>query len=224
LNGREAHDPLCQRGLPVAATSEFGSKVWFLVLRSKFTQRSCWLRVEWWCFLQSGRATGKKIILSTLVTMAPPGHLIARVFQWLANEVIVKSLANSPAFQQFAVRTAAQARAASRQAADVARAMSKSSSVLRPAAQRRRGRPRPRARLRRRPPRRARAGRQARPRRPPGRLAAATTTPATTLAAAARVLSSGLCLYCCTTPHLCHAPTHTLLFCRWGMRRTELNQ
>jgi hypothetical protein len=61
--------------------------------------------------------------------MAPPGNLIARVFQWLANEVIVKSLANNPSFQQFAVRTAAQARAASRQAADVARAMSESSSV-----------------------------------------------------------------------------------------------
>lgn len=32
-------------------------------------------------------------------------NLVARVAQWLANEVIVKGLANSRVFQQFAVRS-----------------------------------------------------------------------------------------------------------------------
>jgi exonuclease VII large subunit len=62
--------------------------------------------------------------------MAPPGSFFARVFQWLANEVIVKSLANSPAFQQFAVRTSAQAREATRQAAEAARALAESAPVV----------------------------------------------------------------------------------------------
>lgn len=61
--------------------------------------------------------------------MAPPSQLFARIFQWLANEVIVKGLANNRAFQQFAVRTSQQAREASKAAADAAKALSESESV-----------------------------------------------------------------------------------------------
>lgn len=40
-----------------------------------------------------------------------PGSFLSRVLQYLANEVIVKGLANNPSFQRFAVRSAEQARA-----------------------------------------------------------------------------------------------------------------
>jgi hypothetical protein len=62
--------------------------------------------------------------------MAPgAGNLFARVFQWLANEVIVKSLANNHAFQRFAVRSSQHARDATRQASDVARALTESETL-----------------------------------------------------------------------------------------------
>lgn len=61
--------------------------------------------------------------------MAPPSQLFARVFQWLANEVIVKGLSNNRAFQQFAVRTSQQAKEASKAATDAAKALSESESV-----------------------------------------------------------------------------------------------
>jgi hypothetical protein len=62
--------------------------------------------------------------------MAPgAGGLFARVFQWLANEVIVKSLANNHAFQRFAVRSSQQARDASRQVAEVARSLTESETL-----------------------------------------------------------------------------------------------
>jgi hypothetical protein len=61
--------------------------------------------------------------------MAPPSQLFARVFQWLANEVIVKGLANNRAFQQFAVRSSQQAREASKAAADAAKALAGSPNV-----------------------------------------------------------------------------------------------
>jgi uncharacterized membrane protein YccC len=61
--------------------------------------------------------------------MAPPGQLLARVFQWLANEVIVKGLANNRAFQQFAVRSSESAREAARTAAEAAKALSEHQSV-----------------------------------------------------------------------------------------------
>ncbi|OSX74901.1 hypothetical protein BU14_0262s0018 [Porphyra umbilicalis] len=49
-----------------------------------------------------------------------PTNLIGRVMQWLANEIIVKGLGSNPAFQRFAVRSAEQAQALAKQAADVA--------------------------------------------------------------------------------------------------------
>lgn len=61
--------------------------------------------------------------------MAPPGQLFARVFQWLANEVIVKGLSNNRAFQQFAVRSSQQAAEASKAASEAAKALSESQNV-----------------------------------------------------------------------------------------------
>lgn len=62
-------------------------------------------------------------------TMAPPNQLFARIFQWLANEVIVKGLSNNRAFQQFAVRSSQQAAEASKAASEAAKALSESQNV-----------------------------------------------------------------------------------------------
>ncbi|KAI0565200.1 hypothetical protein FGB62_21g418 [Gracilaria domingensis] len=53
-----------------------------------------------------------------------PGGLFARVAQWLANEIIVKGLANNPAFQRFAVRSSQQAKELSKSAAEAAKNIS----------------------------------------------------------------------------------------------------
>lgn len=58
-----------------------------------------------------------------------PNNLIARVMQWLANEVIVKGLANNAAFQRFAVRSSEHARELSKSAADAAKSLADSQSV-----------------------------------------------------------------------------------------------
>ncbi|KAK4531749.1 hypothetical protein CCYA_CCYA09G2606 [Cyanidiococcus yangmingshanensis] len=57
------------------------------------------------------------------------GDIIARIAQWLANEVVVKGLANSALFQRFALRT----HATFRQLADRSRTLplgSESSTAL----------------------------------------------------------------------------------------------
>ncbi|PXF46892.1 hypothetical protein BWQ96_03421 [Gracilariopsis chorda] len=59
-----------------------------------------------------------------------PGGLFARVAQWLANEVIVKGLANNPAFQRFAVRSSQQAKELSKTAAEAAKNMSESETFV----------------------------------------------------------------------------------------------
>lgn len=56
--------------------------------------------------------------------MAPGGNFFARVMQYIANEIVVKSLANSPGFQRFAVRSQAQIQNFSKNAVDTARALS----------------------------------------------------------------------------------------------------
>lgn len=63
-----------------------------------------------------------------LYAMAPSG-LFHRVFQWLANEVIVKGLANNAAFQRFAVRSSQHIQEAGRAAAEVARSFSENQSI-----------------------------------------------------------------------------------------------
>lgn len=61
--------------------------------------------------------------------MAPPSQLFARIFQWLANEVIVKGLSNNRAFQRFAVRSSQQAAEASKAASEAAKALSENQNV-----------------------------------------------------------------------------------------------
>lgn len=58
-----------------------------------------------------------------------PGNLFARVMQWLASEVIVKGLANSPTFQRFAVRSSQQAKELSKSATDVMKNIAESENV-----------------------------------------------------------------------------------------------
>lgn len=58
-----------------------------------------------------------------------PGGFFGRVVQWLANEIIVKGLSNSPAFQRFAVRSSQQAKELSKSAAEAAKNLSESDSV-----------------------------------------------------------------------------------------------
>lgn len=48
-------------------------------------------------------------------------NFFGRIFQWLANEVIVKGLANNPSFQRFAVRTSQQAKELRKSAGDAVR-------------------------------------------------------------------------------------------------------
>ena len=52
-----------------------------------------------------------------------PG-LFHRIMQWIANEVVVKGLANNPAFQRFAVRTSQQAKELTRNATEAAKFLS----------------------------------------------------------------------------------------------------
>lgn len=61
--------------------------------------------------------------------MVGPGGLFGRIAQWLANEVIVKGLANNPAFQRFAVRSSQKATDLSKSAAEAAKSMSESQTV-----------------------------------------------------------------------------------------------
>lgn len=61
--------------------------------------------------------------------MAGPGGIFGRIAQWLANEVIVKGLANNPAFQRFAVRSSQRATELSKSAAEAAKNMSESEGV-----------------------------------------------------------------------------------------------
>lgn len=58
-----------------------------------------------------------------------PGGLFGRIAQWLANEIIVKGLANSPAFQRFAVRSSEQAKELSKSAAEAAKNLSELESL-----------------------------------------------------------------------------------------------
>lgn len=58
-----------------------------------------------------------------------PGGIFARVAQWLANEVIVKGLANNPSFQRFAVRSAQQAQQLTKSAAEAAKTMAESENI-----------------------------------------------------------------------------------------------
>lgn len=78
-----------------------------------------------------------------LTPMAGPGGLFGRIAQWLANEVIVKGLANNPAFQRFAVRSSQRATELTKSAAEAAKNVSESESV----AQFRKVRASPRAQL-----------------------------------------------------------------------------
>ncbi|CAN8077073.1 unnamed protein product [Agarophyton chilense] len=59
-----------------------------------------------------------------------PGGLFSRIAQWLASEVIVKGLANNPAFQRFAVRSSQQAKELSKSAAEAAKNLSESESFV----------------------------------------------------------------------------------------------
>lgn len=59
-----------------------------------------------------------------------PGGFFGRVAQYLANEVIVKGLANNPAFQRFAVRSSQQAKELSKSAAEAAKNMSESETFV----------------------------------------------------------------------------------------------
>ena len=52
-----------------------------------------------------------------------------RILQWLANEVVVKGLANNPAFQRFAVRSSQQAKELSRTAAEAAKSLSENAKL-----------------------------------------------------------------------------------------------
>lgn len=56
--------------------------------------------------------------------------MFARVAQWLANEIIVKGLANNPAFQRFAVRSSEQAKNLTKQASEAAKNLAESESVM----------------------------------------------------------------------------------------------
>lgn len=58
-----------------------------------------------------------------------PGSLFGRVLQWLANEVIVKSLANNPAFQRFAVRSSQQAKEITKTASQAVRNIADNENV-----------------------------------------------------------------------------------------------
>lgn len=57
------------------------------------------------------------------------GNVFGRVLQWLANEVIVKSLSESPAFQRFAVRSSEQAKQMSKSASEAVRTIAESENV-----------------------------------------------------------------------------------------------
>lgn len=57
------------------------------------------------------------------------GGFFGRLVQWLANEVIVKGLANNPTFQRFAVRSSQQAKEISKSAAEAAKSLSESQSM-----------------------------------------------------------------------------------------------
>lgn len=57
------------------------------------------------------------------------GSFFQRVAQWLANEIIVKGLANSPAFQRFAVRSSQQAKEVSKSASEALKNISESENV-----------------------------------------------------------------------------------------------
>lgn len=61
--------------------------------------------------------------------MAMGPGFFGRIVQWLANEVIVKGLANNQAFQRFAVRSSQQAKEISKSAAEAAKSISESQSV-----------------------------------------------------------------------------------------------
>uniref|UniRef100_A0A7S0ZDT4 Uncharacterized protein n=1 Tax=Timspurckia oligopyrenoides TaxID=708627 RepID=A0A7S0ZDT4_9RHOD len=56
-------------------------------------------------------------------------NIIARVAQWLANELIVKGLANNPSFQRFAVRTHEQTQKLAEKAAKSSKELAESESV-----------------------------------------------------------------------------------------------
>lgn len=58
-----------------------------------------------------------------------PTNFFARVMQYIANELVVKGLANSPAFQRFAVRSQAQMRDLSKNAAETAKALSDTPAI-----------------------------------------------------------------------------------------------
>ncbi|CDF32607.1 unnamed protein product [Chondrus crispus] len=61
--------------------------------------------------------------------MVGPGGLFGRIAQWLANEVIVKGLANNPTFQRFAVRSSQKASDLSKNATEAAKTISESESL-----------------------------------------------------------------------------------------------
>lgn len=58
-----------------------------------------------------------------------PGSFFGRVLQWLANEVIVKSLAENRGFQRFAVRSSEQAKQMSKSASEAVRNIAESENV-----------------------------------------------------------------------------------------------
>lgn len=58
-----------------------------------------------------------------------PGNLFGRLMQYLANEVVVKTLANSPTFQRFAVRSSQQMKDFSKNAAATARTIADNPSL-----------------------------------------------------------------------------------------------
>lgn len=58
-----------------------------------------------------------------------PGGIFGRVVQWLTNEVIVKGLADNPAFQRFAVRSSQQAKDLSKSASAAVRNFAESENV-----------------------------------------------------------------------------------------------
>lgn len=61
--------------------------------------------------------------------MAGGNPFFQRIMQWLANEVIVKGLANNPAFQRFAVRSSQQARELTKKTSEVVKNLSESQNV-----------------------------------------------------------------------------------------------
>lgn len=61
--------------------------------------------------------------------MAPGGSFFARILASLLNDVLVKGLAENPAFQRFAVRTSQQIKQMQKTAEDSAKAVANSPTV-----------------------------------------------------------------------------------------------